>query len=54
MNLSNSFEIIIQLGAILFSCLFCIGKELLASRELSLKVLAAFFIPHAIIGFCVV
>lgn len=45
----KSFEIIIQLGAIL-SVVVLYWKRLLASRELSLKVLAA-FVPTAVIGF---
>lgn len=45
----KSFEIIIQLGAIL-SIIVLYWKQLLASKTLSLKVMAA-FIPTAIIGF---
>lgn len=45
----KSFEIIIQLGAIL-SVVVLYWKRLVTSKELSLKVLAG-FIPTAIIGF---
>lgn len=45
----KSFEIIIQLGAIL-AVVVLYGKSLITSKEVLLKVLAA-FIPTAVIGF---